>query len=66
MVINNLNIFIVSENNINNKFKLKGEIYLSDKNNPLNDGVENAKEKQNLDKVLRMPTGIKKPKNTRK
>lgn len=37
------------------------------KKNPLNDGVKNAKEKQNLQKAkTRMPEGVKKPKNTSK
>jgi hypothetical protein len=32
------------------------------KKNALNDGVENAKEKQALSETLRMPKGVKKPK----
>gem|GEM_PF-820127 len=36
------------------------------KKNVLNDGVENAKEKQALSETLRMPKGVKKPKNTSK
>lgn len=35
--------------------------------NPLNDGVKNAKEKQNLQAAkTRIPQGAKKPKNTSK
>lgn len=35
------------------------------KKNPLNDGVKNAKEKQNLkDTEIRMPAGAKSTKNT--
>lgn len=36
------------------------------KKNVMNDGVKNAKEKQGLDEVLRMPQGVKRPKNTSK
>lgn len=36
------------------------------KKNAINDGVINTKEKQGLDETLRMPKGIKKPKNTSK
>lgn len=36
------------------------------KKNAMNDGVKNAKEKQGLDETLRMPKGVKKPKNTSK
>lgn len=34
--------------------------------NVLNDGVENAREQQDLEETLRMPKGVKKPKKTRK
>ncbi len=36
------------------------------KQNVLNDGVQNAKEQQDLDETLKMPTGVKKPKKTTK
>ena len=37
---------------------------MSSKTNPLNDGVKNAADQQNLDDKLNMPRGAKRPKNT--
>lgn len=34
------------------------------KKNAMNDGVTNAREKQALNETLRMPKGVKKPKQT--
>ncbi len=39
---------------------------MAKKKTVINDGQENAREKQNLDTELRMPKGIKKPKHTPK
>ena len=39
---------------------------MSSKTNPLNDGVKNANEQQNLSAKTNMPAGAKKPKMTPK